>query len=129
MEDITLNALPKLHLYNQTIIRNNEKAELKIITIPNDWWCTQTSYDSFLPKHKAEIIPLNTLGDLPNKKFILPKPNYWEIKQGDYHRREHEKDILYYRNVENIIHKIGFAAVIIISVIITFFISNIAAMF
>lgn len=67
------------------VVEEKEFSERVNLTIPKDWWTISASYPILNENHKTSgKIKLIRLTDFNRKKIEIPKPNYWDISQGDY---------------------------------------------
>jgi len=77
-------------MLNEIRVVESEKFNEKcILTIPRNWWTISSSYPilnvNSIPNEKLKVLRLR---DFSNRKPQVPKPNYWDITQGDYFVQE-----------------------------------------
>ncbi|PKL89154.1 MAG: hypothetical protein CVV23_06570 [Ignavibacteriae bacterium HGW-Ignavibacteriae-2] len=83
-----------------------EEQKLKIY-LPVNWWCSQNSYA--LPEPDTNQLYENKLNFISNQSSDkrvkqMPKPNNWELTEGDYVINEKNIDVALYRKRKKIFY-------------------------
>ena len=109
---------------------DKKKKDLELF-LPNNWWSSTNSLNYF-SEESPKVFQLLKFGkknvDFGNAKPDLPKPKNWNIKNGDYHVKENnynKKNFLYYRELKAKIYKYSLYPVIVLTLLLTYFVSSI----
>ncbi len=97
--------------------RKSYNFSAKKIILPSNWWHSDHSYQSLIKNKQIEKTP-HFKRELDSYKYSLPKPNYWEIKQGDYKKKCEAKYNLDNINIKKDLLSAGFSIAVIVSVLI-----------
>lgn len=119
-----LNAIPKTDEGEFSEITGISK-QIAVINIPKDWWYVKYSYEFNQSVKSLKLLTLNSDAKMVKKNYELPKPNYWEIKQGDYRSRAEKSKLIESKKIKKKLEVISLTAVIILSIILVSFLSSI----
>lgn len=119
-----LNAIPKTDEGEFSEITGISK-QIAVINIPKDWWYVKYSYEFNQSVKSLKLLTLNIDAKMVKKNYELPKPNYWEIKQGDYRSRAEKSKLIESKKIKKKLEVISLTAVIILSIILVSFLSSI----
>jgi hypothetical protein len=119
-----LNAIPRTDENELSEITGNSK-KIAVINLPSDWWYVKYSYEFNRPVKNLKLLSLNNDAKMIKKNYELPKPNYWEIKQGDYRSRAEKSKLIESKKFKKKLEVISLTAVIILSIILVSFLSSI----
>lgn len=97
--------------------QQNPLFSAKKINLPADWWNSDHSYQSIL-KDKQIKKTLNSSNNYNKFRLKVPKPNYWEIKHGDYKKKGEAKTKLDNLHFKKDLLSASFSIAVIISVLI-----------
>ncbi len=92
-------------LQNDTIKRSiarqspNRIFNKKIIVLPVDYWYSEFSFPTELPKEEKGKVKIIKIEKIPQKLPRL-KHSYWSVSQGDYRVREKYREITFYRELK-----------------------------
>jgi hypothetical protein len=118
-----LNVVPKISENEFTSLAEYEKL-IAVIDLPNDWWYVKNSYDFNSPVKNLKLLSLKGDTKMTRTNSELPKPNYWEIKQGDYRSRAEKSKLIESKKNKKKLEIISLTAVIIISIILVSVLSS-----
>ncbi len=118
-----LNVVPKNSENEYTPFTEEEKL-IAVIDLPFDWWYVKNSYEINIPVKNLKLLTLKGDTKMVQKSSALPKPNYWEIKQGDYRSRAEKSKLIESKKFKKRLEVISLTAVIIISIILVSVLSS-----
>ncbi len=96
-------------------IWQNSNSSAENINLPENWWQSDHSYQTIL-KDKKNLKTIDIQDNL--NKYSLPKPNYWEIKQGDYRKKCRATKNFYNIHIKKDLLSVSFTIAVIISALI-----------
>lgn len=109
--------------------RENKNCELYLT---NNWWnetySTNTYNDEFAGEVKLLKLDNSSKSNSSKQITSLPKSKNWDITDGDYRNKEiigNKKDYLYYRELNAKINKYSIYLVMLLTFILTYFVSSI----
>jgi hypothetical protein len=118
------NIVPKIS-DNELIPFTEDDNLIAVIDLPLNWWYVKNSYDFNSPVKNLRLLSLKGDTKMTKTKSELPKPNYWEIKQGDYRSRAEKSKLIESKKYKKKLEIISLTAVIIISIILVSVLSSI----
>jgi hypothetical protein len=119
-----LNAIHRTDENEFSEITGNSK-QIAVINLPNNWWYVKYSYEFNQPVKNLKLLTLNNDAEMIKNNYELPKPNYWEIKQGDYRSRAEKSKLIESKKFKKKLEVISLTAVIILSIILVSILSSI----
>ncbi len=118
-----LNVVSKISENDFSSYTEDEKL-IAVIDIPLDWWYVKNSYEFNVPVKNLKLLSLKSDKKMKEKYSALPKPNYWEIKQGDYRSRAEKSKLIESKKFKKRLEIISLTTVIIISIILVSILSS-----
>ena len=118
-----LNVVSKISENDFSSFTEDEKL-IAVIDIPLDWWYVKNSYEFNVPVKNLKLLSLKSDKKMKEKYSALPKPNYWEIKQGDYRSRAEKSKLIESKKFKKRLEIISLTTVIIISIILVSILSS-----
>lgn len=118
-----LNVVSKISENDFSSFTEDEKL-IAVIDIPLDWWYVKNSYEFNVPVKNLKLLSLKSDKKMKEKYSALPKPNYWEIKQGDYRSRAEKSKLIESKKFKKRLEIISLTTVIVISIILVSILSS-----
>ncbi len=123
-----------MEIKGNVVIKNDnlEQKSIKKIYLPDNWWNSNYSIDGLLGE-STKIINLIKFNYKPKRTSFsqqksFPKQSKWDIGSGDYFVEAigyKNKDFQYYRGLKIKIYKYSFYAVLLFTLVVTYYISTI----